>query len=526
MSSQKSLKEIVKEEYSRCYQDPVYFLKKFCTIQHPTRGRIRFNLYPFQENVLNQFQNNKYNIVLKSRQLGLSTLTAGFILHQMIFRNDFLVLVIATRQDTARNLVTKVKIMYEGLPSWLKVGKVDEDSKLSLRFPNGSNVKAISSRPDAARSEALSLLVLDEAAFIKDVDKIWGSAQQTLATGGSAIILSTPNGIGNFFHSEWVKAEQGESKFNPIKLHWTVHPERDQKWRDEQTLLVGAATAAAECDASFIASGNSVIDLELIEWYRQTYVEEPLERRGFDANYYIWDYPDYSKTYIVAADVSRGDSSDNSTFHVLDLETLAQVAEYKGKIDTTQFGHMLISAATDYNYALLVIDNSNVGWATIQVVLDANYSNLYYTYREDPYLDSNIHLKKGYDVKDKSKMTPGFTVSTGVRPLIVSKIEAILRQIRPAIRSSRVLDELTTFSWINGKAQAQQGYNDDLVMALGIGFWVKDMSLKLKQHGIDIAKQSIENISRTVYTTSPGLRSRHWEQPLGRERESLTWLLK
>ena len=156
--AQKSLKEIVKEEYKRCAVDPVHFMRKYCIIQHPTKGKMFFNLYPFQEDALTELKEHRYNIILKSRQLGISTLSAGYALWCMLFKSDYNVLVIATKQDVAKNLVTKVRVMHDNLPSWLK-GKSVEDNKLSLRFKNGSQIKAISSKGDAGRSEALSLLV-------------------------------------------------------------------------------------------------------------------------------------------------------------------------------------------------------------------------------------------------------------------------------------------------------------------------------------------------------------------------------
>jgi hypothetical protein len=185
----KSLKQIVAEEYIRCSKDPIYFMRKYCMIQHPVRGKVPFHLYPFQEKTLTELSNNRFNIILKSRQTGISTLSAGFALWKMLFNTDFNVLVIATKQEVAKNLVTKVRVMHELLPTWLKGGSL-EDNKLSLRLKNGSQIKAIASSPDAGRSEALSLLIFDEAAFIDDIDEIWASAQSTLSTGGSCIALS------------------------------------------------------------------------------------------------------------------------------------------------------------------------------------------------------------------------------------------------------------------------------------------------------------------------------------------------
>ena len=352
----KTLKEIIAEEYRKCGQDPVYFMKKYCVIQHPTRGKIPFHLYPFQEDCMNDFKDNRFNIILKSRQLGLSTLSAGYILWKMLFNQDFNALVIATKVTVAKNLVEKVRVMHDLLPVWLRDGGNSsvEDNKLSLKLKNGSQVKAIASSPDAGRSEALSLLVVDEAAFIRDIDEIWLSAQSTLSTGGAAIVLSTPNGVGNWFHKMWVEGESGTNGFHCIKLHWTVHPERNQDWRDEQTRILGIKGAAQECDCDFVSSGDTVIDPQLLMWYKDTYVMDPVEKRGFDGNLWVWEHPNYNRQYLVVADVARGDGKDFSTFHIFDVESFKQVGEYRGQLTTTEFGHLLVGIATEYNNALLL----------------------------------------------------------------------------------------------------------------------------------------------------------------------------
>ena len=241
-----NLKQAIKQNYVKCVQDPAYFINQYCIIQHPQRGKIKFNLYDFQEDVLKQYQEHDYNVVLKSRQLGISTLSAAYSLWMMLFHNDKNVLCIATTKDTAKNLVTKVRIMYDGLPHWLKT-QIVENNKLSLTFKNGSQIKAIASNESAGRSEALSLLILDEAAFIEKIDTIWTAAQQTLATGGDCLVISTPNGVGNWFHRIWLDAKDELNKFNTIKLHWSEHPERDQAWPQEQDKILGPTQAAQEC---------------------------------------------------------------------------------------------------------------------------------------------------------------------------------------------------------------------------------------------------------------------------------------
>jgi len=519
------IKEVIKQQYIQCATDPVYFMKKYCMIQHPIRGKIPFELYEFQEKSVREFKDNRFNIILKARQLGISTLTAGYALWLMTFHQDKNVLVIATKQEVAKNLVTKVRVMHANLPSWLKQPCV-EDNKLNLRYRNGSQIKAVSSGPEAARSEALSLLILDEAAFIDKIDEIWTASQQTLTTGGSCIALSTPNGVGNWFHRTWVEAEDATGMFNPIKLHWTVHPDRGQEWRDEQDTLLGPSNAAQECDCDFLTSGTGVIDPIILEKMRKSLCIDPVEKRGIDSNMWVWEQPNYNKDYIVCADVGRGDSADYSAFHVIELESLTQVAEYKGRINTKDFGNMLVSVATEYNDALLIVENNNIGWATIQQIIDRDYPNLFYTSKDLQYVDVQ-HQVTNKHYSEEKKMVAGFSTTSKTRPLIISKLEEFFREESVIVRSNRLIDELLTFVYINNRAQAMNGYNDDLVMSFAIGLWVRDTALRLRTQGVELTKKTLSKMmdNEGLYTQEDVNKNDSWEWETGKEKESLDWLL-
>lgn len=526
-----NLREIIKVEYKKCMEDPAHFAKNYCMIQHPTRGRIRFNLYPFQEKTLYQIQTHRHNIILKSRQLGISTLSASYSLWMALFHPDKEVLVVATKQDTAKKLLTKVRVMYENLPVWLKKQEdTEENNKLSIRFTNGSQIVAASSSSDVGRGAANSLVIIDEAAFITGFDEKWSALQQTLSTGGDIIVLSTPNGKGNFFHKTWVGAVSGDNPFHPIKLHWTVHPERDQSWRDEQDKLLGPRMASQECDTDFVSSGHTVINPEVLKFY-ETLLKEPLEKQGIDNNYWIWEYPDYTKDYIVVADVARGDGEDHSAFHVMEIESMRQVAEYKGKPGTKEYGNMLVNVATSYNEALLVIENANIGWAAIQPAIDREYKNLYYSLKQDTrVVDAEDYLQKKYDMKDKKDMVPGFTTSTRTRPMIISQLELYMREHAVEIQSRRLWEELGVFIWLgNGRPEASPGYNDDLVMAFAIGIWVRDTAIKLRTEGMELNRQSLSTLGRSIAPGiySSGNQGKHesWIHQSGKERIDLTqWI--
>lgn len=522
-----SVKDMIKQEYINCIQNIPHFTKKYNFIQHPSRGRVVFNLFPFQEKVLNLFKNtdNKYIIVNKARQLGISTLVAAYALWLMLFHKDKNVLVIATKQDTAKNMITKVQFMYENLPKWLKLPAV-ENNKLSLRLSNGSVIKAVTGAKDSGRSEAVSLLIIDEAAFIEEIDEIFPSAQQTLSHGGQCIVISTPKGVGNWFHQTFTQAELSKNSFLPIKLPWFLHPEKDQKWRDEQDVILGKKTAAQELDCDFSTSGDTIIDPEILKFYAQSYIEEPVERRGISNDLWIWRYPDYSKSYIVTCDVARGDDKDYSAFHVIDVEAFEQVAEFRSKISTRDFARVIQAIGTEYNNALVIVENSGVGWDVVSSLVESNYANLYYSLKNMSEITPEMYITKF----DNGQTVPGFSNTTKTRPLIVLKLKEALTDKSFIFHSKRLLAELETFIWESGRAQAMKNYNDDLAMSCAIGMYVREVSYRFDTYNKAISRASVANITKTsanysgVYSPLKG-GINPYAQQIGDQQYDLRWLL-
>ena len=548
-TSHQTLKDIIKSEYTKCVSGfeiktqngvefipgVVYFMKKYVKITHQIRGTIPFDLFPFQEDVLRSFSENKFNIILKSRQMGISTLVAAYSLWLMLFNNNKNILVISLTQDTAKEVVTKAKFAYDNLPSWLKTPAIEEN-KLSLKLKNGSQIKAASTTAKSGVSFSNALLIIDEAALLEKGEELWSSAQPTLSTGGDCIILSTPRGVGQWFHKMWVGAEEKKNGFIPIKLHWSLHPERDEKWREtEGSKMSSPKEAAREYDCDFMTSGNTVVDLVTIQWYKETIKRDPVECRGVDKSLWIWEYPDYNRTYTISADVSRGDGGDYSAFHVLDAETLNQCAEYKGQIDLVSFGHLLVNVSTEYNKGLLIVENTGIGFGTIQTIIDTGYPNTFYSTVDLKYVELQKQLITKYYTEEK-KMVPGFSTTLRTRPLIISRLEQYIRDKSVNIYSIRTLGELETFIWDErGKAVAMNGYNDDLVLSLGIGLWVRDTALRLRSESDAYVRAMAGKVSRVQYTGSAPVYTHrsaedgrnYWNMKVGNKenKEPLTWLL-
>jgi uncharacterized protein YeaC (DUF1315 family) len=489
------------------------------------RGSIPFDLYDFQEEALKDFKDNRFSVILKARQLGISTTVAAYVAWLMLFHKDKNVLVVATKLGTAANLVKKIKAIHKNLPAWLKISDIAIDNRNSFELSNGSMVKASSTSGDAGRSEALSLLVIDEAAFVEGIDELWAGLYPTLSTGGRCIALSTPNGVGNWFHKTYTEAEENKNDFHTIRLPWNVHPERDQNWFEKETRNMSRREIAQELECNFNASGDTVIhgdDLKLI-LDRTT---EPDHKTGFDRNYWIWKEPDPHSEYILVADVARGDGSDFSVAHVFDVQTMEQVAEYQGKITPDMFAPLLFSIASEYNDALLIIENNSLGIGVLTRLQDLAYKNLYYSVKSThEYVDEVSAQALGG--------VAGFTMSMKTRPLVIAKFEEFVRNKLITINSVRLANEIKTFVWHNGRPQAMRSYNDDLVIAACIGCWVRGTALTANQREADYKKALLTSISVSSTKLNTKIEGQHGYKGSQRtfkgtdgKTHDLNWIIK
>jgi len=324
----------------------------------------------------------------------------------------------------------------------------------------------------------------------------------TLSTGGRCIALSTPNGVGNWFHQNCVESEAGTNAFHMTTLMWDVHPDRDKKWFEKETRNMSKRQIAQELECNFNVSGETVIHPDDIQWYLERTCT-PEYRTGFDRNYWIWKTYDPTKPHLIVADVARGDGKDNSAFHVFELETMEVVAEYVGKPTPDDFGDILYNVGAEYGNPMLVIENNNIGYAVLKKLIDKEYPNLYHSAKGDhSYVDS-------VTAQWQSNVVPGFTTSSKTRPLIVAKMEEFMRNKLIKINSNRVLSEMKTFIWKAGRPQAMRSYNDDLVMSFAIGCWVRDTVIVESQKDIEYSKQLLSAISTSKTSISTTIGGMH-----------------
>lgn len=450
-------------EIIKCGKDPAYFMNTYLKIQHPVKGLIPFKTFSFQDDCVKQFNDHRFNIVLKSRQLGLSTLVAAYAVWQACFYREKNILIIATKLAVAQNFIRKVKTYISAMPSWLLIPQITANNKQQIEFSNGSQIKAVPTSEDAGRSEALSLLIVDEAAFVRNFDELWMGLYPTLSTGGRAIILSTPNGVGGQYHELYVKAESGENEFNPIKLMWDVHPERNDDWFKNETKNMSQKQISQELLCDFASSGETFLIAETMDKVRYN-TRSPLEKSGPENCVWYWNYPIEGQNYIISADISRGDSHDYSTFHVINASNLSIDVEYKGKIPPDGFGILLYDIARRYNKALISPERNAYGYTTLVKLNELKYKNIYFDSENEKY-------KFLYGEGDNLGKA-GFLTTKESKEKILANIEELIRNQKVNIPSIRFYDELKTFVWNGNKIGAMKGYNDDLIMSLAIGLWI------------------------------------------------------
>lgn len=489
MSFSLSKKEIMKE-IVKCGKTPDYFINTYAKITHPQRGLIPFHLYEFQKDLLKDFEDYRFNVILKARQLGISTITAAYVAWLMMFHREKNVLVIATKFNTAANLVKKVKAIIKNLPPWLRISNVDIDNRTSFVLSNGSQIKASSTSGDAGRSEALSLLVIDEAAHVEGLEDLWMGLYPTLSTGGRCIALSTPNGVGNWFHKIYLESDQGTNDFHPTVLPWSVHPDRDQAWFEKETRNMSRREIAQELECNFNMSGETVFAPEDLETYINM-CKEPKYKTGFDRNLWIWEQRQQGEDYFMSADVARGDGKDYSTALVFKTKTMEIVAEYRGKCTPDIFSKILYDIGVEYGNALLVVENNTVGFAVLDKLRESQYPNLYFS------IKSTHEFVEEYQAENMNNAVAGFSMTSKTRPLIVAKMEEFIRNNLINIYSTRLLAEMKTFVWNNGRAEAMRSYNDDLIMACAVGCWIRDTALANSHRDLEYNKAFLGAITKS-----------------------------
>ena len=468
-------------EYAQCMKDPIYFTEKYCKVISLDQGLVPFKLYPYQKQMFNKFQENRFNVVLACRQSGKSISACAYILWFALFHSEKTVAVLANKGATAREMLSRVTLMLENIPFFLQPG-TKALNKGSLEFSNNSRIIAAATSGSSIRGLSVNLLYLDEFAFVERAAEFYTSTYPVVSAGTDTkiIVTSTANGIGNTFYKIWEGAVQGVNEFKSFRVDWWDVPGRDGKWREETIANTSQLQFDQEFGNTFFGTGDTLINAETLMGFKALPYKKSLE--GGDL--LIYEQPIKKHDYIMTVDVSKGRGQDYSTFTLIDISVrpFAQVAVYRNNtISPLLFPNIIYKYANSYNQAYVVIESNDQG----SVVCNGLYHDLEY---------ENIHLESAIRAD-----AIGIEINRKTKRLGCSAIKDILENNKLIIVDEQTILEISTFTSRGLSYEASEGNHDDLMMNLVMfGYFtstryfgemtdinLKDMIFKQKMKEID-----------------------------------------
>ena len=530
-------------EYAKCVKNTPYALRTYLQTYDNTQSKyVPLDLFHDQIRLIEDYDNHEENIALKYRQAGVSTITSAWVSKRLVFASKTKpekILVIANKQDTSIEMANKIRAFVEQWPSWLGVGfSNDKNAQKHFKLSNGCEVKAVATSKDALRGYTPTILIFDEAAFIDADDDFWSACMASLSTGGKVIVISTPNGFDPIYYSIYDQALRGMNDFKITEMYWYRDPRysKDLKllkvkdivhyllnraeYKDDEItidytdinpydrdfdqikkqfadgykpysswfesmakkLKFDRRKIAQELECNFLGSGDSLIPPDVVERMKENDIKNP-EHKFMGGAIWQWKEPVDGHKYIMGIDVSRGDSEDFTTFNIIDFDEREQVLEYLGKIPPDVAAEVAMKWAVMYN-AFVVIDiTGGMGVSTSRKLQELGYKNLY--------VDGvNVADKWKYDPKAMEKI-PGINFNSK-RVQIVAAFEEALRH-GFHIRSSRLLNELNTFVYVNGRPDHLKGQHDDLIMSCAMAIYVGETSFSQLEKVTETTKAMVES---------------------------------
>lgn len=487
------------QEIIRCTNSFAYFCIKYAKVNHPIHGVINFIPYNYQRRVIDCYDKHRFNILSKFRQGGLTTISVAWAVWRCMFKTGQRVMVVSKTDREAIAAGEVAKTILEYLPGWLKplMDKCNEHEK---QFKETSSTLWFFT-VEAARGKAITILIIDEAAFIQDMHKHWKALYPVISTGGSVEVISTVNGMGNWYYDIYTEAEGGKNPFNIVELDYWEHPKyNDPKWIKDTYEALGDKGWKQEIERSFLGSGdtwiNSLVIKDIVEFTRDNFPirqafskwkSQGTERRiNWDEGaLWIWREPIEDHEYIIGVDCAEGvgETGDNSSFEIIDQVTLEQVAEfYSNTIPPHIFAQIINEMGYFYNTALVAVENANQGVAVCSALQhDLAYENLYY--------------------EDSKQNTPGIKQGKTKRALLLQALQQRLLNGTVKINSLRFANELNTFIFNPNtkKAEAQRGKHDDAIMSMGICLYVRDAQLRNIPVGAEVPEEMMNIYRNEVY---------------------------
>ena len=473
-------------EFIKCKQDPVYFARNYVKIVSLDEGLVPFKPYDFQEKLISNFHENRFNICKMPRQTGKSTTSVSYLLHYAVFNDSVNIGILANKAATARDLLGRLQTAYENLPKWMQQGVVVWN-KGSLELENGSKILAASTSASAVRGMSFNILFLDEFAFVPNhiADSFFASVYPTITSGKSTkvIIVSTPHGM-NHFYRLWHDAEKGKNDYVPTDVHWSEVPGRDDVWKEQTIANTSEQQFKIEFECEFLGSVDTLIAPSKL---RSLVYDNPMTRNaGLD----IYEKPKEGRDYVCTVDVARGVSLDYSAFIVVDITEFPHkvVAKYRNNdIKPMLFPNIIYEVVRNYNNSFVLCEVNDVGDQVASILnYDLEYQNL---------LMCSMRGRAGQVVGQGfsgKKTQLGVKMSKTVKQVGSLNLKTMIEEDKVVFNDYEIISELTTFIQKNRSFEAEEGCNDDLAMCLVIYAWLVQQDYFKELTDQDVRKRLYE----------------------------------
>ena len=474
-------------EFVACREDPVYFAKNHVKIVSLDEGLVQFSPYDFQEKLINNFHNNRFNICKMPRQTGKSTTSVAYLLHYAVFNDNVFIGILANKAATARDLLGRLQTAYENLPKWMQQGVLSWN-KGSLELENGSKILAASTSASAVRGMSFNILFLDEFAFVPNhiAESFFASVYPTITSGKSTkvIMVSTPHGM-NHFYRYWHDAERGKNEYVPTDVHWSEVPGRNEEWKLQTIANTSEQQFKIEFECEFLGSVDTLIAPSKL---RALTYENPIQKNaGLD----IHETAIKDHEYVITVDVARGVSEDYSAFVVFDITSFPHrvVAKYRNnEIKPMLFPNVIYEVAKNYNGAFVLCEVNDVG--------DQVAALLHYDLEYDNVLMCSMRGRAGQIVGQGfsgKKTQMGVKMSKTVKKVGSLNLKTLIEADKVLFQDYEIISELTTFISKSNSFEAEEGCNDDLAMCLVIYAWLVCQDYFKEMTDTDIRKKLYED---------------------------------
>ena len=470
-------------EFIKCSKNPVYFIESYVNIVSIDEGLVPFKMYPFQSEIVETFHNNRFTICKLPRQSGKSTVVLSYLIHYIIFNENVNVAVLANKASTARDLLSRLQLAYEHLPTWMQMGVMNWN-KGSLELENGSKILAASTSASAVRGGSYNIIFLDEFAFIPSniAEQFFSSVYPTISSGQSSkvMIVSTPHGM-NMYYKMWTDAVNKKSGFVPIEVHWSEVPGRDDEWKEETIKNTSEQQFLQEFECSFLGSVDTLISPAKIQTIAHT---DPIERSaGFD----VWVRPEKDHQYCMTVDVARGGSNDYSAFVVVDITQMPYriVAKYRNnEIKPLIFPDIIYRTAKSYNDSQILVEINDIGGQ----IADALHHDMAYENVIMTQMRGRLGQVVGSGFGD-GQTDLGIRTTKALKRIGCFNLKQLVEGDKLIIPDFDIVVELSTFIQKGASFEAEEGSTDDLVMCLVFFSWLTDQQFFKDLTDEDIRKR-------------------------------------